>query len=583
MTPKTIPELLELIKSCKKEELFRWKSGKEWRSLSSQEFVEKVRGLACHLHDSMEKPMIHKGDRVAFLIYNGPEWHIVRIACAIIGAISVPILTEASDHDLEIILRKSQPNIIIVKDSEQQKRVQNLLSQWSMEISIMKYTVDTVFAQSAFTDFYERAQPNDLAMIFYTSGTTSDPKGVMHTHRSILANIDACSKLFELTQDDVVLSFMPVSHIFPQAADTLALMAGATIVYVDGSRQVATALTEVQPTAMVSMPRMFELIAGAVPAQVKKKLAKQGKIKQVLVPFAMKMGEWNYSSSLRKKISASLTNPFLRGIRRKVRAEIFGPRLRFFISGGAPLTHEVGAFMQGALELPIYQGWGMTEVAGAGTCNAPGANTIGSCGKIIPNAEIEIRRDHLDEDFKDDLPKGAGEIFIRGESVTTGYYGDPEATSKALQDGWLKTGDIGKIDKNGILWIVGRKQGVIVLESGLKVHEDALAARIRSACNMIDQIVILGHKRPHLVALISPNALALDSIPKPHRTEEGAWTPEVKRAIRAQLKQVELATHERLRDITLLEAQDGTLTPSQKPRHHVILEKYGELIESMYK
>lgn len=587
---QTLKGLLDTISAQNKKELFKWKEGKEWKSLSSSEYIERVKTLACYLRDTptVDKPMIQKGDRVAFLIYNGPEWHIVRMACTKIGAVSVPILTEASTHDLEIILQKSQPKTVIVKDSIQKKRAREVLAKIGMNIPVLLYTIHTMLPVSALTDFYESILPRDLAMIFFTSGTTSDPKGVMHTHRSLLSNVGACRLLFNVGEDDIVLSFLPVSHIFQQTVDTLALQVGATIVYVEDPRQVVTALPDIQPTIMASVPRMFELITAMVPMRIKGKLQHEGKLKQMLVPFAMKMGEKRYSSSYWDRFLSALTNPVLKRVRKKVREGVFGPRLKFFVSGGAPLTQEVGAFMQGALELPIYQGWGMTEVAGAGTCNTPRLNILGSCGKPLPGTEIELRRNHLPEDLAGDLPEGVGEVFFKGPVVMQGYYNEPEATAEAIQNGWLKTSDIGRIDKHGALWITGRKKDVLVLENGLKVHEEALSARIRSSCPFIEQIVLFGHKKPYIVGLVHPNVLLLkDRVQEPLRTPEGEWSSAVKKVILDELKKFPVAPHERVKDIALLPAplstQDGTLTPTQKPRHRTIQEKYGDLIESMYR
>lgn len=587
---QTLTGLLTVISAQNKKELFTWKEGKEWKSLSSSEYIERVRALACYLRDTPRenKPMIQKGDRVAFLIYNGPEWHIVRMACAKIGAVSIPILTEASDHDLQIILQKSDPKILIVKDERQEKRVVDLLSQWNMAIKVIRYTVNTELPQTALTNWHESLSPDDLAMIFFTSGTTSDPKGVMHTHSSLLSNVGACRLLFDVREDDIVLSFLPVSHIFQQAVDTLALTVGASIVYVEDPRQVVTALPEIKPTIMASVPRMFELISAMVPLRIRDKLKHEGRIKQMLVPFAMRMGEKKYSSSNWDRFLSAVTNPILKRIRKKVREQVFGPRLRFFVSGGAPLTQEVGAFMQGALELPIYQGWGMTEVAGAGTCNTPRYNALGSCGKPLPRTEIELRRNHLPKDLAEDLPEGTGEVFFKGPVVMQGYYNEPEATAETLQGGWLKTGDIGRMDKHGALWITGRKKGVLVLESGLKVHEEALSARVRSACPLVEQIILFGHKKPYIVALVYPNTLLLkDRVQGSTHKEDGTWQDSVKKAVMEEIRKVSVATHERIKDIVLLQnplgTQDGTLTPTQKPRHRVIQEKYGALIESMYR
>lgn len=585
--PKTLADLFRVIEAHKKPDLFKWKEEKEWKPLSSDEFVGRVKRLACHLRSRIDGYGIQKGEHIAFLVYNGPEWHIVRMACSRIGAISIPILTETSDHDLDIILKKARPKIIIVKDKAQETKARRALEELHTDIPILSYGVYTELPQTALTDFYEAPQEDDLAMIFFTSGTTSDPKGVMHTHKSLLSNVNACRRVFPVGPDDVVLSFMTVSHIFQQAVDTLTLLAGATIVYTTPDH-LRTTLPEVNPTTMASVPRQFELMLMMLPKRIENELKKSGKIKQLLVPFAMRMGEKNYSSSFFDRVQAMMTNPFLRPVRQRAKKRIL-PRLRFFISGGAPLEPRVGAFIEGALEIPIYQGWGMTELAGAGTCNTPKFNVLGSCGKPLPGVKVELRRNHLPDDLKEDLPEGAGEIFLKGPIVLQGYWQEQEATAETIQDGWLKTGDIGRFDKKGALWIVGRKKGVIVLESGFKVYEEELAARIRSLCPLIEQIVFFGHKKPHLVALVYPNALVLKD--RLRQMNESLSAETVKRAVfeELELKKAQLAPHERIKkdkDIVILEkplsAEDGTLTPTQKPRHRMILEKYGDLIEAMY-
>jgi len=438
-----------------------------------------------------------------------------------------------------------------------------------------------------FQTYHTSVKPSedDLAMIFFTSGTTSDPKGVMHTHKSLLSNINACRQIFPIGREDVTLSALPVSHIFQQAVDTLALIEGAAIAYTTPDK-IRSALPEVQPSCMAAFPRMFELMAAMLPKRIEEKLKKSGKIKQKLVSYAMQMGQKNYSSSFKDRLCTMVTNPFLRRVRKGVREQVLGPRMRFFVSGGAPLPIHIGQFMQGALEIPIYQGWGMTELAGAGTCNNPNHNVIGSCGPELPNVEIKLNP--LPADFGGNLPNGAGEILIRGPILMLGYYEEPEATAETLQNGWLKTGDVGVFDKQGSLWIVDRIKGSIVLESGLKVMAQSLEDRVRSLCPLIEQIVVIGDKRPHLVALVYPNELVLkDRLPGTHRDKKKQWKDSVKSAIEQELKAVNLAPHETMRKIALLEKplspDDETLTPTQKPKRRNIQEKYADIIKSLYK
>ena len=583
--PRVLQDLPAIIASHEKDRVFTWKEGDSWRSLSSAEVVDKVRGLAAHLADPDECGLT-RDDRAAFIIYNGPEWHIVRMACAAAGAVTVPILTEASDTDLEVILGTAQPKVVVAKDDAQADRARNAIDKLKLDAAVLTYTVDDKLT-SPESSVAERPRPSedDVAMIFFTSGTTSDPKGVMHTHRSLLANSDSCQRLFSLSPTDTNLSFLPVSHVFQHTVDTLALIVGITTAYIERADQVAAALQEVEPTVMVAVPRVFEVMRNVLPRRIEANLKQKSVVLQKLVPAAMSMGVKNYSSSPLQRLQASITNPILRPIRRKVRDEVFGSRMRFLISGGASLPVHVASYVQGALEVPLYQGWGMTEMAGAGSCNPPWNNVLGSCGAALPGVSFKLGP--LPSELAEDLPEGSGEVMVQGPMVTKGYLDDPEATAVLIQDGWMRTGDVGRLDPDGTMWVVDRIKGFIALESGLKIMPQALEDRVRSMCPLIEQVVVFGDARPHLVALIYPGeAILKHRVPEPHRDAQGQWADAVHRAVRNELRDAGLAAHERIRNFHLLDKplapQDNTLTPTMKPRRRVILEQYGDAIEKLH-
>ena len=586
MIPRTLPELMGAFKAHDKEQMFSWKEGSSWRSLSWKEFEARVRNLEAHLRDPDGPYGIAKGDFVAFCIYNGPEWHIVRMACAAIGVVTVPVLTEASKSDLEVIFKVSKPKLVIVKDDAQREKVEGVLERLGMETPVLSYTVHTDLGVGPEQNGVDPGvSESDLAMVFFTSGTTSEPKGVLHTHKSLLANVSSCGRAFSFGPDDTTLSFLPVSHVFQHVVDTLALSIGATVAYVERPDQVATALQEVNPTVVVAVPRVFELMANLLPRRVEANLKSKSIVLQKLVPLAMKMGRQNYSGSLGERIPAMVTNPLFRPIRKKVQKEALGSRMRFFVSGGASLPVHVGAFIQGALEVPVYQGWGMTEVAGAGMCNTPGRNVLGSCGTPLP--DVEMKLGELPDELRDSLQEGAGEILVRGPMVTEGYFEEPQASEESFRDGWLRTGDVGLIDETGSVWIVDRIKGFIVLESGMKITAQALEDRIRSLCPLIEQIVVVGDARPHLVALVYPSDRTMEGrIEQPYRDADGEWSRAVREAIVAEIRAADLAQHERIRNITLLRdplsPEDETLTPTQKPRRWMVAERFAGLIDTLY-
>ena len=584
--PLTLRDLLSVVRSFRTDRLFSWKKDGDWRRLSSDRFADLVDALARHLHDPEGSYRIEKGDRVAFVIYNGPEWHVVRMACSEIGAVSVPILTEFSLPDLQSILESCRPRLVVARDAAQFDKVRLALQGAGLDTPILGYSVDSDLGEPSDVDYADTSMSeDDLAMIFYTSGTTAEPKGVMHTHRSLLTNAMLCSGLFPIRAGDIAMSFLPVSHIYQQMVDTVTLRVGAGIAYVDAPDQLASAFQEVEPRGMVAVPRMFEVMTNVLPRRIETNLKEKSIVLQKLVPLAIRMGQKNLSERAVDRIQARTTNAIFGPIRRKVRNEVFGSNMRFFISGGAPLPAHAGSYLQGGLEVPLYQGWGMTEVAGAASVNTAEHNVIGSCGRAIPG--IELRLGPLPEDLRNDLPENCGEILVRGPVLTTGYFEDPEATSQALQDGWLRTGDIGYIDEREAVWIVDRIKGFLVLDDGLKVMPQSLEDRLRSLCPLIDQIVVIGDKRPHLVALVFPSQTMVEQqLREPYRDAEGDWTAQVKNAILDQLNAVEVARQQRIRNIELLRdalsPQDRTLTPTQKPRRRGIQERYASVIDRLY-
>lgn len=582
--PKTLLELFESAVLHSKSDLFRWKENGKIRSLSSHEFHKKTLECAAVLRSNGIGP----GDRVGFIIYNGPEWHILRMAASLIGAVSIPIIPEVSDHDLAIVIQKGDPKIIAVRNVREQKRAERALTQTSKLIPTLVWSMETPPPPSVpIFSGTPRPKPDDLAMIFFTSGTTSDPKGVMHTHRSILANVQACRRIFPIGRDDTILSFLPVSHIFQQSVDTLALAAGATIAYVENPLEIRSGLKDFQPTVLTSVPRMFEKIVAVTPGAVKKQIAaEERKCNGALKRSIFRIKKWMVFAHLEYAMADSKKAPwhaFL--VRRKLRQEFFGGRLRFVVTGGAPLQTETVKTVKKLFGIPVYQGWGTTELAGAATCNTDELNIPGSCGRPIPGVFVALTS-HPDIPAEM-LRDGAGEIIVRGSTITEGYYGDLHATDDAITpDGWLHTGDVGKFDEHGCLWIVDRLKGFEVLRDGLKIWNQSLEDRIRAACPSIEQIVLCADKKPHVTALLWPSLALLEEKVEHPKNSDGTWSKNAQKHIANELKRVPLAPHERVRNFAILpkplSVEDETLTPTQKPKRRVIYQKYADQIELLY-
>ena len=563
-----------------------------------EDISKRVQNFACGLVSLG----IERGERVAILAENCSAWAIADIACQCRGAISVPLFSTLPASQVAGILKDCGARAVVVSDKAQLQKIrdaraelpelqfvitmdelegddQGLMRFGAVEEAGRKYLQGH---SEAFETLWPAAQPDDVATIIYTSGTTGDPKGVMLSHRNLCANIAGVGKLlssyFKLGGDDVFLSFLPLAHIFERSAGFwVPISLGCAIAYSESLRTVDKNMREAKPTIMFAVPRFFEMMASkiedgsGVPDAQRDKyllgiaLAKKAGRKTGGVPGASTL-------SLPEKLQHPL---FDRLVYSKIR-EKFGGRLKAFVSGGAPLSPDIAALMIG-LNITLLEGYGLTETSPVIAVNRPGAVRIGTVGEILENVECKIDSD--------------GEICVRGDSITRGYWQRPDETRESIDaDGWFHTGDIGQIvDERGhkYLQITDRKKDLLVLANGKKVAPAGIEMKL-SASPFIAQIVLLGDKQKAVSALIVPKMDALEAWAKSQNlSAEGAEllkSPQVLKKMRDELDGLskDLADFEKIKKFALLDSgfsvEGGELTPTLKVKRRIVEQKFGSLV-----
>src|SRR5678815_4686132 len=443
----SVPALcLNAVLKHAKRDALNHKVGGEWINVSAETFVNRVRNVALGLADLGIKP----GDRIALLSENRPEWSIADLAILSLGAINVPIYTTQAVDQIRYILTDSGARVLFVSNRRLYKHAHKALERLGFLEKIIFFddegTENIEHAMSlrsleeagneqhrqrpaAFGEFLGAVQPNDLATIIYTSGTTGEPKGVMLTHNNFISNVQAITGALPISSSDVALSVLPLSHIFERTGFYIFCYSGVSVYYAASFDQVGENLKEVRPTVMTAVPRLFEKVYHRI---LKKGLAEKGWKRKVFLK-ALTVGQrYAELKDKRQRVPAGLA------LRQRIASRLVfskwrdgvGGRLRFFVSGGAPLSPTLSySFL--AAGIPVLQGYGATETCIV-SANRPEDNRVGSVGLPFPGIEVAIAPD--------------GEILLRGPNVMRGYYGQPEATAAVLQDDWFSTGDVGHVD-----------------------------------------------------------------------------------------------------------------------------------------
>lgn len=588
----TIPRLfLDLTDTFQKPALLLYKKDGRYLSLSTAEVRQEVERLALGLKGLGVGP----GDKVILLAENSPWWVMTDYAVLGIGAITVPIYPSLVPDQIKYIINDSDSKVVIVSDGKLWDKVAAIrqdLPGVGHFVSFEERPAESVLPleelkakgeKSRMADprlFEETARsikPDDLASIIYTSGTTGIPKGVMLTHANFASNIETLASIIPFGDQDTDLSFLPLSHVLERLVTFAFMSRGVSMAYAESVETVAENLLEVRPTIMVSVPRLFEKIY----AKVMDSVLAGSTLKKKIFFWALRVGKEFGEKTLQKQpVPASLQRR-RRIAHRLVFSKILektGGRVRFFVSGGAPLAKDIAEFFY-ALGIVVLEGYGLTESSPVIAANTFNDLKFGTVGKPIPGVEVRIAPD--------------GEILARGPNIMKAYYKKEEETREALEGGWLHTGDIGHLDEEGFLVITDRKKDLIVTSGGKNVAPQPIENMLKqNPC--IANAVIIGGSRKFISALIVPNFEKVEDYAQKGgiRYVNRRDLVQNEAIVRLLLEEVDrstpgLAPYEKVKKIALLERDfeiaEGEITPTLKVKRNVIERKYKELIDSLYR
>jgi long-chain acyl-CoA synthetase len=562
-----------------------------WHALSWAETARQV----CLLAEALRAMGLEQGDRVVLVAENCPEWAIADLAIMAAGCVTTPAYTTTTERDHQHVLDNSGAKAVIVAS---RKLAQPLLPA-IVRSGIARHVIgieplrpgQTGFETHLWSELLEgdaRAARQAVdarvagigrrapACNIYTSGTSGQPRGVLLHHGAILCNVDGAAEV--LAGDfgwggDRFLSFLPLSHALEHTAGLyLPIGLGAEIWFAEGLDKLGSNIEEAQPTFMIVVPRLFELMRGRIVKQVEK----QGRLARFLLDQALALAE-RRAAGVRRAADWPVERLLALTLRPRIRAR-FGGRIKALVSGGAPLNPEVGAFFE-AMGLVMLQGYGQTESAPVVSCNYPSAGIkLDTVGPPLKGVEVRIAAD--------------GEILVRGELVMLGYWRNDEETARTIVDGWLHTGDIGHLDEAGRIVITDRKKDIIVNDKGDNIAPQKLEGMLTLQPE-IAQAMVSGDKRPYIVALIVPDADWAFEWAKANDEKFDLPAlqalPAFRSALRAALDRVngELSVIEKVRQFALADEpfaiDNGEMTPSLKIRRHAIRERYGARMDALYR
>ena len=537
-----------------------------WQPVSWREWERRARALAARLVEAGVAP----GDRVAIFGSTREEWLVADLAGHMAGATTVPVYPSLIGEQAAYILKDSGARVLVADDGSYVERIRaaepGLVEGLSKTWLFAELPLDDAPAPLAqqVDARIAAGSPDDLATLVYTSGTTGPPKGVMLTHANLVKEVGALNGLLPLTPDDEQLLFLPMAHIFGRVLVAMAYEVGYVTSIAESLLKALDNAAEVNPTFMGCVPRLYEKVY----AVANERAASAGGTKEKLFRWATAVGTRRQGG-----LSGWIAD---RLVLSKIRAR-FGTRLKFAISGGAPLARELAEWFEGA-GIVVLEAYGLTETTGGTTINTLEKHRFGTVGPPVPGVEVRIAAD--------------GEVLIKGHSLMRGYWNQEAATREAIDaEGWLHSGDIGEFDAEGCLRITDRKKDLIVTAGGKNVAPQNIENLMKQS-GWISQAMVYGDKKPYLVALVTLNADAAlrfaKQSGKPGDVASLAADPDVRAAVDREMAAVngKLSSFEQVKKLAILPAdftiESGELTPTLKVKRKVVSERHMELIETLY-
>lgn len=587
----TLPRMI--LRQCERfndQTVMRRKQGGRYHDISWNKLADQIR-----IYGSALLALgFEAGQQAAIIAPNRPEWAWADLGIMATGGRTVPVYHTEGLKTIRHILNDSQSRFLFAHSSS---FVAELIAQIESVPALEKiillegeFSHPQVMTIGEFQDLGEKAKPEKFAMslaagkrdeiatLVYTSGTTGTPKGTILTHDNILCNIEAICQLFSVSDADECLSFLPLSHIYERVAGYyMMLHQGATIAYAESVDTVPANLAEIRPTIVISVPRLYEKMY----SRILERVATAPWIKKQLFSLALKAGRAQVACQQRGvepgagvKLAMAVLSPLVFA---KLQ-ERLGGRLRFFVSGGAPLLIEIAEFFLAA-GIPIYEGYGLTETSAVIAANYPGHHRLGTVGRILPNVEVKIASD--------------SELLVKGPGVSQGYWQLPERTAEDFKEGWFHTGDIVELDSDGYLKITDRKKDLIVTAGGKNVAPQEIETVLKTD-QYISNIMVIGDSKPYLTALIVPDFEALHKYATVRKIDfldhcDLVNHPQVLQLIRQRIDrmQQELPNYKKIRRFTLLSRDfigaEGEVTPTFKLRRKTISQRFGSVIDTIYR
>jgi long-chain acyl-CoA synthetase len=583
---ETLVDVVGLIAASKRERAILWQdAAANWHTMSSRELLARVYATA----QAFASWGIVKGDRVALLAENRWEWPVVDFATLALGAADVPIYPTLTAEQIAGLLIDSGARIAVVSTKAQYDKIASIRSRTPLERIVvmddiagdgtpLSSLLNDADAAAATVDMEHwlrsfAVKPQDLATLIYTSGTTGEPKGVMLTHGNIASNLNYSTRAFSWDPNSSCISFLPLSHITARHLDYALFSYGATIAYCGHFDRLPGALTTIQPTVFVAVPRVYEKIR----EEVQRRASSKPTVKK-LFTWALNTGHRHREQILKGQIPSALSWRLAdRLVFKKVR-QAFGGKVRDYLAGGAPLGVDTAGWFAD-VGIRIFEGYGLTETSPVLALNNSRDHRIGSVGKPIESVECQFAPD--------------GELLVRGPFVFAGYWHKPEATAQAIEaDGWFHTGDIAHQDSDGFLFVTDRKKELLKTSGGKMIAPQPIESKL-NASELVANAVLVGDRHKFLAALIAPNFPALENLARQKGIAFSSRADLVTNpAVQAEYKALVHSINEGLANFETIKRfhvvpdewsmDSGELTPTMKLRRRVVAERYAAEIAAFY-